>query len=172
MRKVIIALALLLPLVGCSERPPGHDLNLAAIPMPQQADYVLVLKSQRLLILYSNGQPIRQYMVAIGKNPVGTKMAQGDGRTPEGKYWIDYHNPNSKYYKALHISYPNTTDKLRANEIGYSPGGGIMIHGIEPALAPYYQRYDRTEGCIAVTNHDIDEIWSLVPDHTPIEIRA
>jgi murein L,D-transpeptidase YafK len=168
-QKLFPSLFLLVSLAACSCFSEDEKPLMASVPA--QADYVLVLKSQRQMILYSQGQPIRVYNVAIGWNPVGTKQAQGDGRTPEGKYFIDYRNPNSKFYKALHVSYPNTDDKLRAQSIGYSPGGGIMIHGIEKQLE-WHVRYDRTEGCIAVSNPEIDEIWALVPDHTPIEIRA
>ncbi|MBI3419454.1 MAG: L,D-transpeptidase family protein [Proteobacteria bacterium] len=149
-------------------RPPGNEVNMATEPL--LADSVVVIKSERRMILYSQGRAFRIYNVAIGLDPVGPKMRQGDGRTPEGRYYIDYRKPDSFYYKALHISYPNQEDRERARAYGFSPGGGIMIHGVQPG-APY-DHYAMTEGCIAVTNTEIEEIWALVPDHTPIEIRA
>jgi murein L,D-transpeptidase YafK len=177
--KLLLIAAVIVPLAACSTDEP----LLSAVPTANSdpyivntyqgptADYVLILKGERRMILYRQGQPLKEYSIGLGWDPVGPKTVQGDGKTPEGRYYIDYHNPNSKYYKALHISYPNPTDKLRASSIGYSPGGGIMIHGIAPEHA-YMGRYTRTEGCIAVTNQDIDELWNLIPDHTLVEIRA
>jgi murein L,D-transpeptidase YafK len=167
LRKILLPALILLFTAACA--CPFEQPNMALVPA--KADFVLVLKGERKLILFSNGYPIKEYAVAIGWNPIGPKTAKGDGRTPEGRYFIDYRNPNSKFYKALHISYPNPDDKLRAQSIGYSPGGAIMIHGIEKN-PEHYGRYDRTEGCIAVTNPEIEEIWDMVPNHTPIEIRA
>jgi murein L,D-transpeptidase YafK len=174
--KILSIAGLFLCLAACSA--PREDALLSAVPTANsdpytvyqgpKADYVLILKGQRRLILYRQSQPLKEYSIGIGWDPVGPKTVQGDGKTPEGIYYIDYHNPTSKYYK---VSYPNTADKVRASSIGYSPGGGIMIHGIAAEHA-YMGRYNRTEGCIAVTNQDIDELWNLIPDHTLVEIRA
>jgi murein L,D-transpeptidase YafK len=140
------------------------------------ADKILVKKSEHKLYLLKNGQPIRTYSVSLGINPKGHKEYQGDNRTPEGIYFVDGRNAGSKFYKALHISYPNAKDRLDAARRGMPPGGQIMIHG-QPARGPHQdlqgiiQGADWTAGCIAVTNPDIDEIWRYTPSGTPIEIR-
>jgi murein L,D-transpeptidase YafK len=139
------------------------------------ADRILVKKSQRRLYLMRDGKPFRTYRVSLGTNPVGHKEREGDNRTPEGRYVIDWRNPNSRFTKALSISYPNMEDRLRAQRNGWSPGGMIMIHG-EPRsqrnrdLQHLVSGEDWTEGCIAVSNLAIDEIWRYTVDGTPIEI--
>ncbi|KIH75678.1 L,D-transpeptidase catalytic domain [Geoalkalibacter ferrihydriticus] len=137
------------------------------------ADLVIVEKSQRKLHLVSNGHVFRSYDIALGANPVGHKLYKGDGRTPEGRYYLDWRNPQSRFHKSMHISYPNERDRERAQRLGRSPGGHIMIHGIPNRYrrAPeLFEGLDWTEGCIAVRNEDMEEIWQLVADHTPIEI--
>ncbi len=139
-----------------------------------KADRVLVIKSKRLLVLLKDGEIFRTYKVALGRQPTGHKTRQGDRRTPEGRYILDSRNPRSKYHLAIHISYPNESDILSARSRGVSPGGDIMIHGLPPASAAVgeLQSYlDWTDGCIAVTNAEMEEIWQLVSDGTPIEIR-
>ncbi|GAB6182501.1 L,D-transpeptidase family protein [Thermodesulfovibrio hydrogeniphilus] len=119
------------------------------------------------------GKILKAYRVALGKNPVGAKYAQGDGKTPEGRYYIVGRNPNSNFYKSLKISYPNERDIEKAIRLGVNPGGGIMIHGLSKNveyLGKYHILDDWTEGCIAVTNEEMDEIWMLVAEGTPIEI--
>jgi len=138
-----------------------------------KADAILVRKSERRLTLLKNGTELRSYRVSLGRNPVGQKVAAGDGRTPEGEYLIDWRKPNSQYYKALHISYPRVSDRRGAEEAGRNPGGAIMIHGLpndRPRAHHYLPGIDWTEGCIAVTNRDMDEIWRSVQDGTPIRI--
>jgi murein L,D-transpeptidase YafK len=140
------------------------------------ADKILVKKSERKLYLLKDGQPMRTYRVSLGVNPKGHKERQGDNRTPEGLYFVDGRNPGSRFYKALHISYPNATDRLEASRHGVSPGGQIMIHGLPASarrenLADMVRGADWTAGCIAVTNPEIDEIWRYTPNGTPIEIR-
>jgi murein L,D-transpeptidase YafK len=135
----------------------------------------VVKKSERKLVLIKDGAPLRQYRVALGDNPFGPKMQEGDERTPEGEYILDWRNPNSSYYKAIHVSYPNERDVQFARAMGVSPGGMIMIHGLpsyvrSPAILREYNGRDWTNGCIAVTNQEMDEIWSLVRDGTPIQI--
>jgi murein L,D-transpeptidase YafK len=139
------------------------------------ADRILVKKSQRRLYLMRDGKPFRTYRVSLGINPVGHKEYEGDNRTPEGRYYIDWRNANSRFTKALSISYPNSEDRRRAQRKGLSPGGMIMIHG-EPRsqrnrdLQRLIGGEDWTEGCIAVSNLAIDEIWRYTIDGTPIEI--
>lgn len=137
------------------------------------ADLVVVIKSKRVMFLMNEGKIIKAYRIALGKNPVGKKTVQGDGKTPEGRYYIVGRNPNSSFYKALKISYPNEQDVEYATKIGLKPGSGIMIHGLSKRveyLGKYHVIDDWTEGCIAVTNEEMDEIWNLVPDGTPVEI--
>lgn len=140
----------------------------------EPVNLVVVEKSQHKMVLFSGGKPIRTYDISLGGNPKGHKVRQGDRRTPEGRYVIDYRNPKSSYHLSLHISYPNARDRARARRKGLNPGGMIMIHG----SPNHWQRaeallkdIDWTNGCIAVTNAEIKEIWSLVKDGTPIEIK-
>jgi murein L,D-transpeptidase YafK len=138
------------------------------------ADKVVVKKSERKLYLLKKDKPFRTYNISLGFNPQGHKQRQGDGRTPEGRYYIDWRNPGSKFRKSLHVSYPNYRDKLHARRKGVDPGGMIMVHG-QPngrgsALRQAISKEDWTQGCIAVSNLAIDEIWSYTLDGTPIEI--
>lgn len=139
-----------------------------------QADKVLIEKKARRLTLLSNGEVLKTYHIALGANPKGPKVCQGDGRTPEGIYRIDCRNPNSRHHLALHISYPNAADRNRARRRGVPPGRDIMIHGIRNELGwlgGLHRFIDWTDGCIAVTNSEIKEIWRAVPDGTEVEIR-
>lgn len=139
----------------------------------QKADSVLVEKTERRLSLIRNGQVYRSYRVSLGREPAGHKQREGDLRTPEGRYILDWRNPDSCCYKSLHVSYPNDADKRLASERGDDPGGLIMVHGQVNGwgwlgwLAPYLYR---TQGCIAVSNTSMEEIWNAVDDGTPIEI--
>lgn len=138
------------------------------------ADSIVVEKARRTLTLYSGGYAVRTYRVALGKQPAGDKVVRGDGKTPEGLYHVDFKNPQSKYHMALHISYPDVAHARRAAALGASPGGDIMIHGLPAAyakLGPEQADYDWTEGCIAVTDQEIEEIWHAVPPGAPIEIK-
>lgn len=117
---------------------------------------------------------LKTYKIALGSNSVGPKTRQGDHRTPEGVYRIDSRNAHSRYHLALHVSYPSKEDLARAQKLGVSPGGDIMIHGLPDAyayLGALHTKYDWTDGCIAVSNPEIEEIWKLVPIGTPIEIK-
>jgi len=134
-----------------------------------RVDRVVVNKGRREMLLLSGESVVRSYRVALGRDPVGHKEREGDGRTPEGRYTIDRRNPKSRYHLALHISYPNTADNERASALGIAPGGDIMIHGLKAGAA--HPGSDWTQGCIAVTDAEMDEIWDLVPDGTPIEIN-
>ena len=139
-----------------------------------QADLVLVVKSEKRLYLLQNGDVVASFRVAFGKNPKGHKEQQGDERTPEGRYILDYKNPHSSYYKSIHISYPDADDRARARQKGVHPGGDIMIHGQKNG----YERWEMfaqwvnwTDGCIALKNRDMDFVWNAVKVGTPIEIR-
>lgn len=147
---------------------------VAASASLAKADKVLVIKSKRLLILMKNGEILKAYKVALGKQPKGHKTNAGDRKTPEGTYILDSRNPESKFHKAIHISYPNDKDILNAQKLGVSTGGAIMIHGLPDSLESIgrdHRNWDWTDGCIAVTNSEIEEIWRLVSDGTPIEIK-
>jgi murein L,D-transpeptidase YafK len=138
------------------------------------ADRVVVNKSKREMLLLRDGRVIRRYRIGLGQSPVGPKERQGDSKTPEGLYSIAGRNPASAYHLALRISYPNEADVERARRAGEDPGGDIMIHGLpnnEPKAEKRRPMTDWTAGCIAVTDGEIEEIWRLVPDGTPVEIR-
>lgn len=138
------------------------------------ADSVLVDKSDEKLYLLRDGEIIAEYSVAFGANPEGHKQQEGDERTPEGNYVLDYKKEDSAFYRAIHISYPNEADRQTAAANGVDPGGLIMIHGQRNYLgwlSFITQRFNWTDGCIAVTNSEMDEIWEAVPVNTPIEIR-
>jgi murein L,D-transpeptidase YafK len=138
------------------------------------ADSVVVRKSERLLYLMRNGSVLRSYKVSLGFRPEGHKQSEGDFRTPEGKYRLIRRNPNSEYFLSILVSYPNDDDLARARKLGVRPGGAIMIHG-QPNTPrkprDYYSNVDWTEGCIAVSNSDMVEIWLMTPPDTPIEIQ-
>lgn len=157
-------------LTGCSTTKDTSSSKLTT------ADEVVVDKSDRKLRLVKDGKVMREYRVALGKDPTGHKYREGDQRTPEGKYVLDWRNHRSQFYKSIHVSYPNVDDRLRAQEAGYQPGGMIMIHGRpnyikSAAVQAEYDRIDWTNGCIAVKNHEMDEIWQAVKDGTPIHIQ-
>ena len=140
-------------------------------PLPQ-ADLVVVDKSERTLVLYAVGKPIRAYSgLQLGDSPAGHKRFEGDERTPEGRYTIDTRNPGSAYHLSLHVSYPDADDRAYARSRGRSPGGEIFIHGQPNWLPAGRLPGDWTDGCIALANGEISELWRLIPDGTPIEIR-
>ena len=137
-------------------------------------DSVVVYKSKRLMELHRNGKMVKQYAISLGGNPIGHKSQEGDQRTPEGTYIIDYHKIDSAFHYALHINYPNKDDVEAAKKLGVSPGGLIMIHGVRNGLGyigRLHQSVDWTNGCIAVTNAEIEEIARVVPAGTPITIH-
>jgi murein L,D-transpeptidase YafK len=141
---------------------------------PTKADRLLIEKTARRLTLFASGAPIRSYVVSLGGNPVGPKQREGDERTPEGLYSINARNSNSSFHRSLQISYPNDQDRARAASAGVDPGGLIMIHGIRNGLGwvgRLHRFFDWTDGCIAVTDAEIDEIWRMVEIGTPVEIK-
>jgi murein L,D-transpeptidase YafK len=164
MRHCRIQLTLLLILALCC----------TAVAAPNQADKIVIVKSARSMTLFSDGKVLKTYKVALGSAPVSPKRVEGDHKTPEGNYVIDAKNPQSQFHLSLHISYPSAADRERSRSVGQSPGGAIMIHGLAKPFAylgPLHRQTDWTDGCIAVTNTEIEEIWKLVPVGTRVEIR-
>ncbi len=140
----------------------------------EQADRIVILKSERTMTLLRQGKVLKTYKVALGHEPRGPKTRIGDNRTPEGEYSIDLRNPHSQFHLSLHISYPNKADRERAKKLGVDPGGAIMIHGLPAAyawLGAAHRQTDWTLGCVAVTNPEIEEIWKMVPLGTKVEIK-
>ena len=140
------------------------------------ADKIIVKKSTRMLYLSSGGEIFKKYHITLGRVPVGDKEVEGDMKTPEGAYALDYRQYSNDYYKSLHVSYPNASDKAHAKSLGKSAGGMIMIHGTPPSwsLSPYGDwmnvLIDWTEGCIAMANDDMDEVWEQTIDGSAIVI--
>jgi murein L,D-transpeptidase YafK len=168
--KSVLFIGLLFPFIPWSGLPPINERKAEI----GKADSIRVDKSDRRLELLRENRVIASYSIALGRSPVGDKEREGDMRTPEGRYMIDWRNPNSGYHLSLHISYPDKNDRAAAQAVGVSPGGDVMIHGQPNGYALtaslLLQQADWTYGCIAVTNADMDEIWKAVPDGTPIEI--
>jgi murein L,D-transpeptidase YafK len=157
--------------------PPSGMERRAARALPrseaQQVDYLLVDKTRRILVAYAGGQPVKVYRgLQLGGAPKGHKQFQGDSRTPEGLYTIETRNPASRFYLSLRISYPNTADRAFAAQYGRSPGGDIFLHGQPHGHRGARVAGDWTDGCIALSNEEIAELWVIVPDGTPIEIRS
>lgn len=149
-------------------------LNVNRLPHDATADRVVVEKSARRLTLHQKGRILKRYSIALGRTPIGPKEYEGDQRTPEGIYKIDFHKPNSDYHLALHISYPEQHDLERAAAQGLSAGSDIMIHGLPNGhgwVGRFHRRTDWTAGCIAVTNFEIEEIYRAVSDGTPVDLR-
>jgi murein L,D-transpeptidase YafK len=151
--------------MGCSSK---------SVPVKDVADKIVVVKSTHTMTLYYKGSALRTYHVALGRGPGHAKQQQGDHETPEGLYTIDAKNSHSRFHLALHVSYPNSDDKRRAQKLGVALGGEIMIHGIQNGLGwvGSLQSYaDWTDGCIGLTDLEIEEVWKIVPVGTPIELR-
>jgi murein L,D-transpeptidase YafK len=149
-------------------------LTALALPAFAEVDLVKVDKSDRKMYLLSAGEIVKKYDVALGANPQGHKQQEGDEKTPEGEYTLDYKKEDSAFYRAMHVSYPNRVDRANAEKRGVSPGGSIMIHGQRNLLgwlAPITQRFDWTNGCIALTNSEMDEFMELVNVGTKIIIE-
>ena len=155
------------------ELAPKEALPLGPLQAGTRFDSFLLEKEKRLLTAYENGKVVRRYRVSLGRTPVGAKEYEGDGKTPEGLYYIDDRNPNSSYYKNVNISYPNAEDKKRAAAEGKSPGGLIKIHGLAPSFASIGKKHlltDWTEGCVALTNEEMEEVFSRTVIGSPITI--
>ena len=152
----------------------GFTISPEAVAGAGFVDRVVIEKSTRTLKLLAGNETYRTYFVALGGAPQGQKVQEGDQRTPEGVYSIVARQPRSSFYKGLLLSYPNEQDQARAEALGVDPGGQIMIHGLRNGyewMGERHRRQDWTEGCIAVTNQEIEEIWQLVDIGTPVEIR-
>lgn len=151
--------------VWCREKAP---------PAPAKADRIVIMKSARTMTLLHGAQVLKTYKVALGGQPLGAKERAGDHKTPEGHYVVDSKVPNSRFHRALHLSYPSAADRDRARKLGVNPGGAVEIHGLPDQYAWIGNRHrltDWTDGCIAVTNQEIEEIWPLVSVGTPVEIH-
>ncbi len=186
-----LVLLLLLALAACASQPPklteapastqpsleGEASRIAAQPPftptdSVKVDYLIVDKSERLMVAYAGGQPVKAWRgLQLGGAPQGHKQFEGDQRTPEGRYVIEGRNPGSKFHLSLKISYPNAADRAFAAQKGRSPGGDIFIHGQPNGLPVGRVAGDWTDGCIAVSNAEIAELWRIVADGTVIEIR-
>jgi len=164
----VVAAALLLAAVAVARADYAPSDNAG-----WKADRVVVVKSERRLDLMRDGRVLRSYPVSLGGRPVGHKREEGDLRTPEGEYVLDWRNPSSDFYMSIHISYPNEVDRRRARAAGRNPGSMIMIHGLpndSPPTRTDYLGEDWTDGCIAVSNQAMIDIWLSVEDDTPITI--
>ncbi len=167
-RRSLLALGAGFALAGCAGGGGNAPFNVAG----SRANHVVVSKSSRSMYLMQGQETLAQYRIHLGFSPDGHKERSGDGRTPEGVYWIDRRNPRSEFFLSLGISYPNANDVARARAMGVDPGGDIFIHG-EPTRGNWHQgKNDWTAGCIAVTNAEMEEIWSTVPTGTQITILA
>jgi murein L,D-transpeptidase YafK len=136
---------------------------------------IVVEKGKRRLTLVREDGVVRSYRVSLGADPRGHKLREGDNRTPEGSYLVDFKNINSRFFLSVRVSYPNETDRRRARRLGLNPGGNIMIHGMPNGVRPPYRGYlghDWTNGCIALTNDEMMEIWLATRESTPVVIRA
>lgn len=173
MKRTILALLSASALLTTILAARAEHSHTAPLPTGTVADRIFIDKSERLLTLFRGERELKAYKVALGRNPIGHKQQEGDGRTPEGRYTITFHKENSSFHRALRISYPNAEDIRSARERGVSPGGDIMIHGLPNGMGSIGSAHllrDWTEGCVAVTNEEIEEIWRVVPDGTIVDI--
>ena len=157
--KALLVFSIIILLASCS------SFRHSQLP---KVTNIQVFKADRTMLLINQGVVVKKYNFKLGFAPIGKKQFEGDGKTPEGKYYIDRKNPNSQYYLSLGISYPNETDKREAARLGKSPGGDIFIHGRDKS--PKWWKRDWTFGCIAIRNHEMDEIYSAIDIGTPIFI--
>lgn len=176
MRCLWVTLLSVCAVVLCA--PAAHadareQFGVVTQPPVSPVDRIIVRKSERRMYLMTGDEVLRAYHVSLGLSPVGRKDRSGDYRTPEGSYRLGKRNPRSDYYLSIQINYPNRDDIARARRNGWQPGGSIMIHGLPNLLRKdpeYYLTQDWTNGCIAVSNADMLEIWTLVSYNTPIDI--
>jgi murein L,D-transpeptidase YafK len=170
---ILTAVAIVGALIIGGAAPFLEESN-APLPDHVQADSIVVEKSKHSMSLFRNGEVLRTYRVALGRGGPEPKSQEGDARTPQGAYYIDSRNPRSSFHRALHVSYPNAPDIAAARNRGVSAGSDVMIHGIRNGLGwlgRLHRTVDWTAGCIAVTDREMDEIWRVVPDGTPIVIK-
>jgi murein L,D-transpeptidase YafK len=153
--------------------PQTERVTMRSTETLPAVDHIVVRKAARKLFLMHGDSVVRTYKVALGLNPIGTKERSGDFRTPEGTYRLIRRNPRSDFFLSMQVSYPNDADQKHARRNHWDTGGSIMIHGLPNQLKhdpSYYENVDWTDGCIAVSNSDMLEIWLLTPDNAPIEI--
>ena len=176
---MLCATAVAIPLLAATSAGADDDLRAEAStsalrdPGLPMADAIVVRKSERRMELMRRGQVVRSYKIQLGLRPSGPKEEEGDFRTPEGRYHLVRRNPRSDYFLSIEISYPNDDDVARARRMGVKPGSAIMIHGLPNVprkTSDYYAHVDWTDGCIAVSNSDMVEIWLMTLPDTPIEI--
>ena len=171
-RRILVS-SIVLGLLICAVYVYTHHV-WNPLPRGTNIDRILVEKSARRLSVFAGGKKLKEYRVALGRNPIGAKEQEGDMKTPEGRYWIDWRNPESDYHLSLHVSYPSAEDNARAAERGVNAGFDIMIHGITNGggwIGGFHRMHDWTAGCIALTDEEIEELYRVTPDWTPIEIR-
>ena len=180
MRLVVLVTTLSLSLMPAAQAAPAltTDIPIARVagpggPVPL-ADSIVIEKKARRLTLYHQGRALRKYLVALGANPVGDKRFAGDQRTPEGVFSIDAKHEKSGFHLAMHISYPDSAHRARAEALGLSPGGNIMIHGLRNGRGTsgaFHRTVDWTDGCVALTDEEIEGMWAAVMVGTPVEIK-
>jgi murein L,D-transpeptidase YafK len=144
------------------------------LPVDAKVDRIVVIKSKRRLIVYQGQNELKSYKISLGRQPIGKKQVEGDMKTPEGVYFINSKNPNSRYYKSFGISYPNQDDIDNAKRVGKNPGGDILIHGARKGFgffSTWLRFFDWTQGCIALTNNEMDELYNHVEIGTVVEIK-
>lgn len=168
MRVALVLIAAIGALFGWANWPA------AALPEGTVADEVRVEKGERRMSLLAGGRVLRVYPISLGSDPLGHKAREGDGRTPEGRYTLDYRKLDSAFHLAMHVSYPAAADVARAEAAGVSPGGFIMVHGLPNGfgfVGRLHRLVDWTDGCVAVTSAEIEEFLRVVPNGTPIRIE-
>ena len=171
-RRVIVLLVCIAVLFLATYIYAHHIWN--PLPAGTTIDRILVEKAARKLSIFRDDKKLKSYRVALGRNPIGAKEQEGDMKTPEGLYWIDWRNPESDYHLSLHVSYPSDADNARAAERDVNAGFDIMIHGIRNGggwIGAFHRLHDWTAGCIALTDEEIEELYRATPDWTPIEIK-
>jgi murein L,D-transpeptidase YafK len=174
LKTVLAALTALTAAVFLFSFPVSAPAMELARATDSPVDRIIVEKSKRTMTLLKQDKEVKTYKIALGRDPVGPKVMQGDKRTPEGVYFVDYKIRKSVYHRALHLSYPNLDDMERAKSMRVPPGGSIMIHGMKQDklwMGDLQYLFNWTNGCIALTNDEIEEVWDLVSTWTPVEIR-
>ena len=168
--KVLRFSFLFLFLISISSDPA--DARTPRKPPKPKADRILIEKAARKMTLFQGEETLKTYRISLGRQPVGAKQQEGDGKTPEGRYTIDGRNAGSAFHLSLRISYPNAADRAQAAKSGVKPGGQIMIHGLPNGMPDFGSGIlsDWTDGCVAVSNAEIEEIWKLVPNGAAVEI--
>jgi len=171
---VAVVVSAIAAVVGWDLLKPGGRTIPPLAPSDQRATSILVEKQARRMTLLRNGIALKRYDISLGGDPIGHKRQEGDSRTPEGRYLIDFKNDRSRFHLSMRVSYPNAADRESARKRGVPPGSDIMIHGLPNGLGwlgRWQLARDWTDGCIAVTNSEVEEIWSVVDVGTPIEIK-